>query len=411
MGLISKRAAGKALLGDGFSFSQQAKAARRAGFDVLDATLGTFYYDDGSFRGYRTVKEILASMPDEDRFSYAPITGGERFTSAVLDWVFREHRAQIEENLAVKVVPTPGGTGAISSAVHLTLDRGESALLPDLAWGPYVGILAESGVGAERFPLFQGDAFNFARFCEKGDELAGRFGKLAVILNDPCHNPTGYTLSPEELERLIAYLNGKNTPCVLIYDIAYLDYDGAGREAARAKLRLLTQAAPHVLIAIAFSASKSFCAYGQRLGALILLGRDTATVKTLYDAMGFHARHTWSNTNRAMITLMTALASDENRRRALDAEIEVVAGQLHKRAEAFRAEAQDANLPVHPYHGGFFLTVPVADNERVVRELQENEHYFFLPFHQSIRVAICAVPLARIKGLAATIRKYCPDRE
>lgn len=410
MKIISKRAAGKTLSGDSFSFAQQAKAAKRAGFDVLDATLGTFYYDDGSFRGFEAVKEIFRSLPDEDYFSYAPIAGGIPFASAVLDWVFRASRAAIEKEMTARVVPTPGGTGAISSAVFLTLDHGKSVLIPDLAWGPYDGIAANFGVRTERFKFFAGNVFNFEDFRLKGEAVAQRDGKLAVIINDPCHNPTGYTLSPGELSRIIAYLNEKkDTPCVLIYDIAYLDYSNEGREAARRKLEILTKAEPHVLIAVAFSASKSFCAYGQRLGALIMMNKNEDVVEELFRSLAFHARHSWSNANRAMISMMTAIATDEGLRRRLDDEIDIVVGELRERSAIFLAEAKSAGLAVYPYHGGFFLTVPARDNEKTLRDLREKEHFYFLPFRESLRVAICAIPKNKLKGVAATVKKYCPD--
>ncbi|MCK9536625.1 MAG: aminotransferase class I/II-fold pyridoxal phosphate-dependent enzyme [Bacilli bacterium] len=406
MNVISNRAAGKILKGDGFQIAQQAKAAKLRGYDVLDATLGTFYYDDSLFRGFETVKKVLNSISDEDCFSYAPIIGGASFATAVLNWVFREERAVIEKDMAITVIPTPGGTGAISSTVYLTLDPGQTLLISDLAWGPYSGIAANYGINVEKYQLFINNRFNFHGFCEKADAIIDREGKLVVIINDPCHNPTGYTLTAEELENIIAYLNQKkNTPCILLYDVAYLDYSNEGRALSRYKLRAFTEAYPHILIAVAFSASKSFCVYGQRLGAQILMSKNKDTLSRLYQAETFYARHCWSNTNRSMITMMVTINTDSKLKAELDKEIDTVVAELKGRSEIFLSEANECGLSVYPYHSGFFIAVPCIDNDRVLRELRETEFLYFLPYHQSIRLALCAIPQDKIKGIAAKIKK------
>ena len=72
-------------------------------------------------------------------------------SEAVLNWVFGFYREEIEHGNAVRVVATPGGTGAIHASVFLGLDRGEKLIFPDLCWAPYYGMAANLGLNTATF--------------------------------------------------------------------------------------------------------------------------------------------------------------------------------------------------------------------------------------------------------------------
>ena len=49
-----------------------------------------------------------------------------------------------------------------------------------------------------------------------------------MVLNDPCQNPTGYTMTDLEWVKLVDLINEVSkdgTPFVLLHDMAYIDYD------------------------------------------------------------------------------------------------------------------------------------------------------------------------------------------
>ena len=57
--------------------------------------------------------------------------------------------------------------------------------------------------------------------------------KVVAIINDPCHNPTGYSLSDDEWNAVIDVLNelSKQGPVILLNDIAYIDFAYRGEQA------------------------------------------------------------------------------------------------------------------------------------------------------------------------------------
>ncbi|NLD26955.1 MAG: aminotransferase class I/II-fold pyridoxal phosphate-dependent enzyme, partial [Acholeplasmataceae bacterium] len=197
----------------------------------------------------------------------------------------------------------------------------------------------------------------------------------------------------------------KDLPTVLIYDIAYLDMDFRKPSEARKKFALLTKTKPHILTSIAFSASKTFAIYGQRLGAQLILGQDPNNVIDLYNAANYTARNTWSNSNKAMINLMIRMNHDSVLKERFLEELAQVRFILKKRSELFLREAEAAGLECYPYDGGFFVTIPVHDNEEVLEALIKQEKIYLLPFFGSVRLGLCSLPLADLKGLARRLAR------
>ena len=80
---------------------------------------------------------------------------------------------------------------------------------------------------------------------------------------------------------------------------------------------------------------------------------------------------------------------------------------LKKRSELFLSEAKAADLPLYAYEEGFFITLKVKDNETrdLIHERLLNDHIYAVPVNKGIRIAICSIPLEKIKGLAQRIKK------
>lgn len=404
MKIIAKHATGKVLKGDAFQISTEAKNAKKFDDSVLDCTLGTFHYENNEFKTFPTVKKIIHSLPDDLVFDYSTSDGGQDFSDAVINWVLEDEKIKIEKSMTIKAIPTPGGTGALSSLVANSLDVGETLLFPNLCWGPYSGIAANRNLKVVKYNYFSGNHFNFNEFKAKAETIIAEQNKLVTIINDPCNNPTGYTLSNDEFSKIIDFLNEKNVPTLLIYDAAYLDFAFESRRQVRSKFGLFTKANANIVFGIAFSASKTFAVYGQRLGAQILLGKDAEQVNDLYQAANFTARNNWSNCNKGLINLVKQLNAEKQLKANFLLELEDVVKTIKKRADLFLQEANDIGLKTFPYRGGFFVTMPVSNPSEALDLLKQKAKLYLLPFEGSVRVALCSISLKDIKGLALRIK-------
>ena len=63
-----------------------------------------------------------------------------------------------------------------------------------------------------------------------------------------------------------------------------------------------------------------------------------------------------------------------------------------------------------PYRAGFFLSIPAQNPEAVCEQLQK-DYIFAVPLTQGIRVAVCAVPAYKIKGMAAKFKQAIAKTE
>ena len=401
---ISKHSDGKILKSDGFQISSEAKAAKKLDPSIIDGTLGTFYYEVGSFKTHDVVKEVFSTLKDDEVYLYSTSDGGKDFHEAAVNHLLKHVRKDVEKEMFIKSIPTPGGTGALVSGCYNCLDPGQTLLVPSPCWGPYIGIATHRGINVDSYFLFDGEGFNLKGFIEKANEIIAKQGKLVFFLNDPCNNPTGYTMTEEEFLSLIDYLNSTKVPCVMVYDCAYMDMAVEGMKKTRDKLKLFTKCAENVLISVALSFSKTYFIYGQRLGAQIIIGKDERNVTELFNAANYTARNTWSNCNKGMVSLVCKVDKDQQLIEKLNKELQLVVDDLNNRSSLFLKEAKEIGLKTYPYQSGFFITIPCHKENEVILELKKRKIYL-LPTANSVRVAICSMPLKDIKGLAKKIKE------
>ena len=57
-----------------------------------------------------------------------------------------------------------------------------------------------------------------------------------------------------------------------------------------------------------------------------------------------------------------------------------------------------------PYFGGFFIALPHNNAKAVCAELME-KHIYMVAMANGVRMAVCAVPMGQIPGLAASIKE------
>ena len=78
---------------------------------------------------------------------------------------------------------------------------------------------------------------------------------------------------------------------------------------------------------------------------------------------------------------------------------------LKRRSDLFIEEARAVNLEHYPYKEGFFVTLSM-DNETRDRyhEALMKEHIYTVKVNKGIRVAVCSLPLEKIKGLARRMK-------
>lgn len=75
---------------------------------------------------------------------------------------------------------------------------------------------------------------------------------------------------------------------------------------------------------------------------------------------------------------------------------------LLKRGRAFEEEAARAGLPILPYDGGFFASIPCDDPASASREL-EAEGIFLVPLAMGLRVSLASVSEEKCRRIPAKV--------
>lgn len=391
-----------------FAIVKKAKEAKQeiGEENVVDATIGSLYDEHGKIVAFDSVFSTLKQLPNEVMAAYAgSFTGNPNYREHVYDWVVGDRSV-----LPHSVIATPGGTGAVSITVSETLDEGETLIIPEICWGSYSLMASMDNLKTKSYALFDGDHFNIASLKETCEEVMKTQNKLVIVINDPCHNPTGYSLSQQEWDEVIDYLNecGKKVPVVLLNDIAYIDYSYRGK-AARDYIKTFDRISEHVFVVIAFSISKSMTSYGMRCGAAILMAQKEESVREVEIVFEKAARAIWSNVNNAAMENFVTVVTDN--KAAYEAEKDEYVELLKERSDIFTSEADACGLEYYPYKEGFFVTVKIEDNNvrNAYQEALMKEHIYTVMVNKGIRVAVCSLPVEKCKGLAARMKKILDE--
>ena len=378
-----------------FALNREATQRRQKGEAIVNATVGALLDDDGKLAILPTAARAVREVPAVEWATYAPIAGTPDFLKAVVEDLLG---GEPELKRAAVAVATPGGTGALRHAIANFLEPGQALLTTSWFWGPYQTLCDETDRKLETFETFtaEGGLDVAALDAAIGRQLASQ-GRVLLFLNDPCHNPTGYSMTDDEWAAVVDRVRARSAegPVTLLVDCAYFLYGARDPRAFLRHLRPLVAAGSRATVLFAWSASKSFTHYGLRVGALVACVADEAERASVEAALSYSCRGTWSNCNRGGLAAITRLLVDPELARACAAERDGFTALLRARVEAFNRHAHERGLRYPRYEGGFFVTV-FDDRPKDKAEAMRGKGVFVVPQLRkggggALRVALCSV--------------------
>lgn len=403
MSIAAKHAKGKSAQDKIFGANAAAvAAAAKYGKDaVTNATIGAILDEEEQLVCLPTVEKVYRGLSTNELIAYAPISGLPEYLDCVLTAAFGNSRP----DGYIAAVATAGGTGAIHHAIWNYLDEGETALCSDWYWGAYKVLCDDMGRKFTTYKMLdENNKFNLPALKAKVDELLAQQDNLLYLLNTPAHNPTGYSLTEEDMDGVLSVLKeaavpGKNI--VFFLDVAYIDYAGE-KEEVRKIFKKLSNLPANILAIVGYSMSKGFTMYGQRTGAMIGISSDKDVIEEFAAINQYTSRATWSNINRPAMRTLAAIYSDPQLLDAVCKERDYYYQMIKARADLFTKEAKECGLPMLPYVAGFFLSIPAKNPDAICEKLHE-DNIFAVPLAAGVRIAVCAVPLKKIAGMAAKV--------
>jgi len=407
MGILAKRSEDKNIIDTVFTMVNKAKDAkiRHGEENVIDVTIGALYDESGNFTIFDSVNNVYKNLDKMDIAPYADsFIGNEKFLKEMKSWVLGSH----EEKFNVGAIATPGGSGSVSSTMKNILDAGQTLLIPNIGWGSYKIMAKEHNLEVETYELFnEKDEFNVEDFREKALKIMKSQGKVLAIINDPCHNPTGYSMSISEWNSIVKTMNelSEMGNFILLNDLAYIDYSVNGYEKSREYMGNFKKLSPKNLVIFSFSCSKTLTKYGLRVGGSVFISNEKKNIDDYMRANEFTCRGIWSNIPKGGMKLFSTIQSDKTLRDKLTEERGGYVKLLEKRSKIFLDEAKEAGLAVYPYKEGFFITLKI-ENDKIKQSMEKlnAENIYPIQVASGIRIAICGSPSKKLKGLAKKIK-------
>lgn len=387
-----------------FTIVQKAKGAKEivGKENVIDATIGSLYNEQGTIVAFDSVFTPYQNIQKEILAKYAEsFQGNPDFRKQVYHWVIEPSNC----HLAHRVIATPGGTGAVNMTITEILDEGQTIVLPEIAWGSYQLMATMHNLNIQTYHLFEDQHFNLTHFKQTCLDVLDKQDKLLVVINDPCHNPTGYSLDKQEWQEIVHFLNtcAQDKPVILLNDIAYIDYS-YDLTHNHDYMDTFNQFNENVAVIVAFSCSKTLTSYGLRCGAAIILSQREEIVRQIEIVFEKTARATWSNIPNGAMENFTYVTTKNLS--AYLKEKDYYIDLLNKRSSIFLAEARHVNLETYPYKEGFFITLKMPNNtiRDIFHEKLMANHIYTIKVNLGIRVGICSLPLHQCPGLAKKMK-------
>lgn len=373
--------------------------------NVINSTLGNGLDEEGKPFIIPTFLQVLQELINSKGpmlCGYTPPAGLPALNESYSKYILQG--LDIPGDIHIKSVVSHGGSGALTMAI---INMSEKSVISHLPFWPNYNLIAkQSGRKIRGFNLLD-DKLNFdiSSFEQTISEVASEEKRLFIMINSPYSNPTGASITDAEWEEIGTALSKQKVPKTLLLDLAYVDFGEHGKDPrALSFLPRLLQRDKELNIVLVPSASKSFMAYGWRVGAAILLSRDAQDAELWLNVMEGTVRGSNSNNTTAPQQALASIFADPKLIAKVEEERQQANAVIQERFKIFARESEKAGIKISKPTGGYFTMVYANQAQEVAGRLEE-KNIFTIPIGepQGLRISICSMSKAECERLPAEI--------
>lgn len=220
---------------------------------------------------------------------YLPIEGDHEFLKLSLILLLGNN-SQLFESNRIFAAQTVGGASALRiGGEFFSKLIGKSVFIPQPSWSNHKQIFERAGLNVGSYPYYNHviGAFDFQGMLEAIKNMPK---KSLILLHGCCHNPTAIDPAPEQWSE-ISQLIKKYELCPF-FDIAYQGF-GNGLEQDAEAIRFFVKEGHEMFIAYSFS--KNFGLYGERIGFLTTISSESESVPKIGSQIKSLIRGNYSN--------------------------------------------------------------------------------------------------------------------
>ncbi|WP_173087605.1 amino acid aminotransferase [Devosia sp. 1635] len=360
--------------------------------DKIDLGVGVYKDETGTTPIMSAVRKAEERILEAGTTkTYLGIAGNKGFGAAVLDLALGD----AVERSRVRIAQAPGGTGSLWVLMQL-INRarpGATVWVSDPTWPNHNPIAENAGLTVKKYPYFDTQTRG-VKFDAMLATLDGLGPQDIVLLHGCCHNPTGANLSNEQWDAVAASL--ARTGALPFIDLAYLGFGDGLAEDAYGTRKVLA-AVPEALVA--FSGSKNFGLYRERIGAAILVARDAAHADIANSQLLNIIRGAYSQPPDHGAEIIRTILEDAQLRAEWETELNEMRARMirlrEKLADAIRQKSNSEDFDFIARHRGMFSLLGL-DNATVEHVKAARGVYMI----GDSRINVAGIPEDRVGDLA-----------
>jgi aspartate aminotransferase len=268
-----------------------------------------------------SVKKAKETVADS-QIDYLPIDGLREFCDLLGESVFgkQDWAGSCQRVYGAQGV---GGTGALYlGGAFLAQEVTKNVAIPNPTWPNHRSIFERAGSNVLTYSYYNKEKHGFDFEAMKGSLLALP-EKTAVLLQAVCHNPTGCDPSLEEWRQISQLMLDRHL--VPFFDCAYHGLgDGLDRDVQ--SIRLFKEMGHEMLVA--YSCSKNFSLYCQRVGALFIVNENERIKSCVASQVKRIIRAIYSNPPAHGARVVAHVLKDLNLRREWEKDLGVMRHRL-----------------------------------------------------------------------------------
>lgn len=265
--------------------------------------------------------------------AYLPIEGNRQFVDLIGDLVLGADKASIE---GLTGAQTLGGTSALRIAGEFLarLTPATAIYLPDPSWENHRAVFNAAGLEVRSY-----DYYDRSRCVLATAAMLRSLQQIPegspVMFHASCHNPTGIDPTLEQWHQILEIVQSRRL--VPVFDCAYQGY-GDGIEEDVASIRAFARAGLDMFVC--YSCSKNFGLYGERVGALLVLGQTLLEAQAIGSQVNTVIRSIYSNPPFHGAKVVETILSSPERRKQWLKELISMQSRLHEMRKGLVAGLQ-----------------------------------------------------------------------
>ncbi len=295
--------------------------------------VGVYYDDNGKLPLLQCVQAAEKAMMEAPKArGYLPIDGIAAYDAAVKSLVFGAGSEPVTSG-RVATVQAIGGTGGLKVGADFLkrLSPDAKVMISDPSWENHLALFTNAGFKVESYPYYDATT--------RSVNFAGMLGALhtapagtIVVLHACCHNPTGYDITPQQWDEVVAACKSRQLTPFL--DMAYQGF-GYGITEDGAAVQKFVAAGMDFFVSTSFS--KSFSLYGERVGALSVLCDSKDEAARVLSQLKIVIRTNYSTPPTHGGAVVAAVMADPALRALWEKEL----GEMRVRIKAMRQKLVD----------------------------------------------------------------------